>query len=330
MINSGAPLTDSIRLEIDAANDRPDRKRSSDWQGESLLVLLWGEGDEGGDEDTETLMDLADTEGIHVVDLTAGMDDMVFTEEEPVVIPEPEPEPAPRRGRRAAAAAAAAEPEPEAEKPARRGRARKAEEPLVQEEVPLTDETPAEPVKPARKSRKKAEPEATTEGATADYHERLATAKSAAEPEPADEADDIISNGVIAARPPVFESMDLIKGTLSAVWLYLQSETENDALLMLDETVEESPLAMAVREALEALEGVATLSAEAHLGEPKRGRGRPRREPSEDDTTPYLQDADGILRTAGRGRPRRGETRVELTAAEFDAKVKAGLFEDEG
>jgi hypothetical protein len=337
--------------------------------GEGVLVLLWGEGDDAGDDDTETLMELAQSEGIRVIDLTAGLDDMIFAEEEPEPEPEPEPVVTKRRGRRTAAdfssAPVAVEETPAVEeKPARRGRSRKAEEPLVQDEEPLVDEPVAEeaPAKPARKKRRtKAQIEIdnradTTAAATKDYHDRLTAAKesafaglAAARAEAVEEAgeeavqavetdaqieakvarteDEILSNGIIAARPPVFESLDLIKGTLSSVYLYLSMEVETEALLMLDEKVEETPLAEAVREALEALEGIATVTAEAGVDAPKRGRGRPRREPSDDDITAYFEDPDGILRVATRGRPRRGETRVELTEAQVEEKTTAGLVD---
>jgi len=334
-------------------------------EGEGVLVLLWGEGDDAGDEDTEMLLDLALAENVKVVDLTAGLDDMTFAEEEPAPEPDPEPTPA-RRGRRSAAKAedepakparrgsrrAAAEPEsdvveehtpqpgPGPEKPARRGRSRKAEEPLVQPEEPLVDEPVAEePAKPARRSRKAAKPEMTTEEATKDYHDRLNAAKEkaglseareAAVEEAGEEAvqqveQEIVSNGVLAGRPPVFASLELIKGTLSAVYLYLDTQTELMSLGMLT-PVGESPLAEAVREALEALEAGITFPAAEEA--PKRGRGRPRKEPDANDTTAYFEDGDGIIRVATRGRPRRGETRVELTALEVQVKTEDGLLED--
>jgi len=336
-------------------------------EGEGVLVLLWGEGDDAGDEDTEMLLDLALAENVKVVDLTAGLDDMTFADETPE--PEPEPEIVPRgRGRRSAAKAepepepvkparrgsrrAAAEPEPESTvveehvpvdptaKPARRGRSRKAEEPLVQPEEPLVDEpVTEEPAKPARRSRKAAKPEMTTEEATKDYHDRLNAAKEkaglseareAAVKEAGEEAvqqveQEIVSNGVLAGRPPVFASLELIKGTLSAVYLYLDTQTELMSLGMLT-PVGESPLAEAVREALEALEAGITFPAAEEA--PKRGRGRPRKEPDANDTTAYFEDGDGIIRVATRGRPRRGETRVELTALEVQVKTEDGLLED--
>jgi len=295
--------------------------------GEGVLVLLWGEGDDAGDDETEALLDLALAEGIKVLDLTAGLDDITFSEAEPEPEPEPEPKPA-RRSRRGAAAsepAPAEESTPQEEKPARRGRARKTEEPLVQEEEALVDEPVAEePVKPARRSRKTKEPEATTEEATKDFHDRLAEAKAAVGLEGVETPDD-----AVVSVNPVGDSLDLIKGTLSSVYLYLSKEAETDSLLMLDEKTDETPLAEAVREALEALEGVATVTKDARVGEPKRGRGRPKKEPSDDDTSAYFEDGDGIIRAATRGRPRRGETRVELTEAQFEEKNKAGLVDDD-
>jgi len=346
-------------------------------EGEGVLVLLWGEGDDAGDEDTEMLLDLALAENVKVVDLTAGLDDMTFAEEEPAPEPDPEPTPA-RRGRRSAAKA---EPEPEPEpakparrgsrraaaaeetvevqseqsilakanaeepdeKPARRGRSRKAEEPLVQPEEPLVDEpVTEEPAKPARRSRKAAKPEMTTEEATKDYHDRLSAAKkksrgdlardelsearAEAVEESGEEAVQHVEQGATTAgRPPVFASLELIKGTLSAVYLYFAEQTELISMNMLA-PVGESPLAEAVREALEALEVGVTFPAAEEA--PKRGRGRPRKEPDANDTTAYFEDGDGIIRVATRGRPRRGETRVELTALEVQVKTEDGLLED--
>lgn len=131
-----------------------------------FLVLLWGE---EGDENAEILLDLATSYGIKALDLSAGLDDIAFGEEEEVTeepVPEPEPEPEPekpaRRSRRGAAAKAEATagtkdegdaefeakekanaPDPEPEKPVRRSRAKKAEEigptpegePTLQEQI---------------------------------------------------------------------------------------------------------------------------------------------------------------------------------------------------
>ena len=348
-------------------------------KGEGVLVLLWGEGDDAGDEDTEMLLDLALAENVKVVDLTAGLDDMTFADEEPA--PEPEPEPAPARRSRRSAAKAETEPEPEKparrgsrraavgdgvtddtealqaaqdEKPARRGRSRKAEEPLVQPEEPLVDETAAEePAKPARRSRRtKAQIESDERAAaeqrdtaavaaTTDYWERLAAAEAQAGlAEAREEAvgevgeekvqraeQEIVSNGVLAGRPPVFASLELIKGTLSSVYLYFTKQSEMVSLATLGEPLVEVPLATAVREAMEALEVGITFPAVEEA--PKRGRGRPRKEPDESDTTAYFEDGDGIIRVATRGRPRSGETRVELTALEVETKTKAGLLDND-
>ena len=319
-------------------------------EGEGVLVLLWGEGDDAGDEDTEMLLDLALAENVKVVDLTAGLDDMTFAEEEPA--PEPEPEPAKparrtpgsrrttaardesepekpaRRGSRRAAAEPEPDPEPEPAKPARRGRSRKSEEPLVQPEEPLVDEPVAvEPAKPARRARRtKAQIEAdehtdTTADATKDYHDRLAAAKAQAGQDPAREETDAevetrlnitrTEKDSPAGHHTVFTSLDVIKVALSDVYQYFTKQSELMALAMLSGKPEEVPLAAAVRLALEALEEGITFAAEEA---PKRGRGRPRKEPSDEDTTAYFEDGDGIIRVATRGRPRSGETRVELTA----------------
>ena len=50
-------------------------------KGKGVLVLLWGEGEDAGDEESEILLDLAATKGIKAVDLTAGLCDIVFAED---------------------------------------------------------------------------------------------------------------------------------------------------------------------------------------------------------------------------------------------------------
>lgn len=127
---------------------------------ETYLVLLWGE---EGDENSETLLDLADSFGIPALDLTAGLDDLKFTDEDPVEEstpePEPEPEPAPEpartRGRRRSLEV---EETPLEEKP-------EPETPKLDAlvaETPAWEEPAAEPEvqTPARRTRAKAEPKA--------------------------------------------------------------------------------------------------------------------------------------------------------------------------
>lgn len=97
---------------------------------EPTLILAWGIEGEEPDEASEILLDLATTSGIKVLDLTAGLDDLDYGEDEP---PAEEPEPAP---------------EPEEEKPKRRGRARAS---LETEEKPL--EVTPEPEEPAKSTR---------------------------------------------------------------------------------------------------------------------------------------------------------------------------------
>ncbi len=63
---------------------------------EKALVLLWGE---EGDEDSEALLTLADIHGIKVKDLTEGLDDISFADDD--VEDEPEPEKPARASRRA-------------------------------------------------------------------------------------------------------------------------------------------------------------------------------------------------------------------------------------
>jgi hypothetical protein len=49
--------------------------------GEGVLILLWGEGEYAGDEESEILLNLAVTKGIKALDLTAGLDDIAFAED---------------------------------------------------------------------------------------------------------------------------------------------------------------------------------------------------------------------------------------------------------
>ena len=301
-------------------------------KGEGVLVLLWGEGDEGGDEDTEMLLDLALAENVKVIDLTAGLDDMVFSEEEPEPDPEPEPAAKPARGRRAAAKPDTEKAEESVEKPARRGRSRVAEEPLVQPEEDLVDEpVKDEPAKPARRARKPVESARTNEELAKGYHEALAAAKEAAGQPAISQAErEIMSPNVEQTSGPGIPMLDMIKGTLTSVWLFLEGQSASVSQVMLLDTIEETPLAAAVREALEALESVvATVPLSEFVPSPKRGRGRPRKEPDASDTTAYFEDGDGIIRVTTRGRPRRGLTRIELTALEVEAKTEAGLVDED-
>jgi len=214
----------------------------------------------------------------------------------------------------------------------------------VQPEEPLTDEPVSEePAKPARRARRtKAQIESderadTTAAATKDYHDRLAAAKAQAGQDPAREETDAevetrlnitrTEKDSPAGHHTVFTSLDVIKVALSDVYQYFTKQSELMALAMLSGKPEEVPLAAAVRLALEALEEGITFPAAEEA--PKRGRGRPRKEPDASDTTAYFEDGDGIIRVATRGRPRRGETRVELTALEVEVKTEAGLVDND-
>lgn len=282
-------------------------------EGEKFLVLLWSD----DDEHCEILLDLALTQDVPTKDLTAALDDLKFGDDEEETTPEPEPEPEkPVRGRRGSRRGAEQQQEvpeatPEPERPAR-GRRRAKEEPLEQEEEPLTEEdaTPAEaepatePEKPTRGRRRSSTPEPE---------------EKEVDPEPQEK--EVVDNPakVFAVDP------SYLSGALQSIFLHLQAADSANAYRNLDDPAE-SPVTALAREALEHVSLALPPVSEEPEEEPvKRGRGRPRK-PAEEETTGYLRNGDGVYRKAGRGRPKRGEEKVDLTPAEVDDLQVKGLI----
>jgi hypothetical protein len=287
---------------------------------EKYVIALWG--DEGDDE-ADAVMTFAEAADIRAKDLSAGLDDLQFGDEEEEE-PEPEPEPEPERPSRRRRGAKPEEEAPaEEEKPRRRRGAKP--EPVEQEQSLDEDEEALddEPVQPEPVKEEK--PKAT----------RKAKDKPAPEPEPvkdepvAEEKSwgEAGAGHVAKAEIPsvVFEALQQARKYLTLI------EQASAALKQVDDTP--SPLRALLGEALSALENlqngepttVEPVSVEAKAEEPKR-RGRPR---TKEEVFPYLHnEEEGTYRKAGRGRPRRGETRVELTQAQVDDLTAQELIED--
>ncbi|WP_028785316.1 hypothetical protein [Terracoccus sp. 273MFTsu3.1] len=295
---------------------------------EKFIVALWGE---EGDDEADSVLTFSEAAGIPAKDLSAALDDLVYgdpEEDEPEVQPEPDPEPVPeerpRRGRRGAKAEEKAE-EPAAEEAPRRRRGAKpepvAEEQALDEDEETLDDEPVaapEPVKEekpktTRKAKEKApEPEPVKD-------EPVAEEKSWGE----------AGAGHVAKAdipPVVWEALQKARRYIDHI--DVGTAIKNDAA----ETIS-SPLALLLGKALSALENIQNgeptttepVSVEENAEEPKR-RGRPR---TKAEVFPYLHnEAEGTYRKAGRGRPRRGETRVELTQEQVDDLTKQELIED--
>jgi hypothetical protein len=117
------------------------------------LIVAWGT---EGDDRTELLVDLASVKNIKVLDLTKGLDDLVFGDPGD---PEPEPETPPTRrgGRRTAKTAETADKsDEEPEKPApRRGKPRKAAEASPAPAEATSDDSVEQDVSRARQAAQK-------------------------------------------------------------------------------------------------------------------------------------------------------------------------------
>lgn len=262
---------------------------------ERYLVLLWGE---EGDENAENMMTYAEVKEIPVKDLSDGLDDLRFgddeVEETPEPEPEPEPEPAPRarRGRRGAVEEPEAkEPESEPEKPARARRGRK-EATLEAEETPLEEK--AEVVEENK-------------------------------PEP------------VVEEKVRFYGPNNIRRALETAFAHFHAVDQSNAAKNLALEVRLSPITALLSDALHDLEqeegkqGVPAEKEEQPVEAPKRGRGRPRETPVEEVTTGYLKTKEEpfTYRKAGRGRPPRGYVKVDLTPAQVAEIEAAGQIEAE-
>lgn len=307
----------------------------SEAEGEKHLVLLWGE---EGDEATEILLDLATDEGISAKDLTAGLDDLSFSDEGEEPAPASEPEP---------------EPEPE-EKPKRGGRRKKAEpEPLAEDEEELTDDAPEEePEKPSRKKRDEKAREKALDGLK-DAREKD-EARKQAERDGLQEENNLAAQatvqGTLVTRPvdslenrffyhPATEvtgpQHDLVRAAsldfARAMDEYLPDSREKSLVITkIEEAMFWANAAIARNVAVKAPETPVDApeepeGAEEQAKPKKRGGGRPRKDGTpaqprteEDLAVAYIKDAAGYYRKRGRGRPRRGEEIVMLTPTQIE------------
>lgn len=260
---------------------------------EPVLILLWGE---EGDDNAEILLDRAGTyDNFKVLDLTAGLDEINFEEDEPAPEPEPDPEPEP-------------EPEPEEEKPAR-GRRRSTRQSLETEEKPLEDPEPepapapeTEPEKPTRR-RRKAEPEPAPEE----------KAEEPVDEDPQESVAEHIERTTLqAADKTLAEAIATRAVTLHAAVNSLPDSREKaQGLIRLQEAVFWISLAV---------EGTKTAQpAQEAAEEPARGRGRPRKDGSpakprtarDKAVTEVWDDVEEAWVRKGRGRlPKDAVTRL--------------------
>lgn len=287
---------------------------------EKVFIALWGE---EGDDEAEAILTFAEAADIPAKDLTAGLDDLRFGDEDeavPVQDPEPEPEEEkPRRGRRRQ------QEEPEEEKPRRRGRGSKPEP--VEEEQSLDEAEEALDDEPA-----KAEPA---------KEEKVALAKEVkAEPVAETPAKEKSWGEAGAGHVAKQDIPDVVWTALATARKYFRMVDETNAVTNLADEVKPSPITLLIGEAFKALENlgggeetvktseaVSVAQGPDAVAEEPRRRGRPRK--STEETFAYLKnDEEGTYRKAGRGRPRRGETRVELTQSEVDDLIKQDLVED--
>jgi outer membrane biosynthesis protein TonB len=181
--------------EIEATNvNEALIKELKQAEGEAYLILLWGEEGEEPDENAEVLLDLASSYDIKALDLTAGLDDIGFGDEDSSSEPEPEPEPEPEEEKPARGSRRRSKPEPEEEpeeeKPTR-GRRRS----LEAEEKPLEDkpEPDPEPEQKPTRSRRKTTPEPEPEDDSDSLDTQVAKARHAHNPQ----TDEEITNGQI-------------------------------------------------------------------------------------------------------------------------------------
>lgn len=289
---------------------------------EKYVVALWGK---DGDDESDAVLTFAEAANIPAKDLSAALDDLRFgdEDEEPEVQPEPEPvvEETPRRRR-----GAKAEEKPAEEEAPRRRRGAKPEpveqEESLDEDEESLDDTPAPEPEPVvvetpKRTRKAAEKPKVEE-----------TPEPVAEPVAEEKSWGEAGVGHVAQEIP-----EVIGRALRYAHSFHALTDETNAIKSLAEELRPSPLTALLQEALSALESlvgapapaVAESAPEEPVEEPKR-RGRPR---TKAEVFPYLHnEAEGTYRKAGRGRPRRGETRVELTQEQVDDLIKQDLVED--
>lgn len=237
---------------------------------EVTLIVAWGE---AGDDYTEPLVDLAQAKDIKVLDITAGLDDLVFGDPEE---DEPEPEPV-QPARRSRRTAKEDEPEPEeaTEEPRpRRGKPR------------TTAETSPEPAEAA-------EPESVEQEVA---HARQSAQKAAEAPE-----GDVVRRALGLSRTLV-ASLDMAHAAMTV------RDRESCALFqMLDEAIVSYDLmAKELARLQEAAEGTSTKGGRPRSdGTPARTRS-----PQARGVKEWLNE-DGEWVKAGRGRlPKNVKTRT--------------------
>lgn len=236
---------------------------------DAYLLLAWGDSEAAPDEHTEHLLDLAIKAGIPVKDLTNGLDDLIWDDEDE---------------EESAGEDADDEPEP------RRDADEEIAEELTEEEEELTGAEPDEA---------QANPPAPVSSAPAD--------------QPSD-----------AGESPEYPDLLTVLYRVCDVLTYLD---RINAAMNLDEP-RYRPLTRAVAHHLKRLmlqekEGslktqeTAPKPQEEETARPRRGKPR---DVENDIVVAYIDEERRTIRKAeGRGRPRKGEVRYELTRAEYKA-----------
>lgn len=305
-------------------------------EGDKYLILLWGA---DGSEEAELLLDAAEQAGITAKDLTAGLDDLAFGEDEQQEEPEPEPEPEPeepkrgrgRRGRKPEPEPLeeseeelteedTAKPEPEPEQP-KRGRGRKAAEPEPEAEEKPEEEEEEKPTR-GRRGRKAAEPEPEAETLEQEVSRAAHQAQQQAAPVPEADVDLLLVRAALEGAFNAFRLEDERNAVINQADVRYRPLTE--LLQKALHTLGEDPKQEAGYEALAAQqEDEEPEEAPEEQEAPRRRRGRPR---DESKTYAYLEDEDGNLTRRGRGRIPAGQKVVHLTRQEIEAR---GLDVDE-
>lgn len=290
---------------------------------ETYLVLLYGDDEDGPGEVIEDLLEAALDQGIPVKDLTEGLDDIKFAEEDPTDVArglhdDPEPEP-----------------EPEPEKPARRRGRAKAEEQAVAEE-PLE-----EPAKVSADEARAAAKRAKEEGEARKAEVLAKTNANLTEDLPHDRhSQTSLQAGYVSI---LAEDLTSILEVVKYATAYFGAEDTTNAAVNLAPEVQYRPLTRALAEVQENLGAIlsqetpseaagSTETAEKApevpqepeaAAAPRKSRGRPRadgtpaqpKDPNEPTITVF-EDEDGNLTKAGRGRPPKGQKRTKITEAQ--------------
>ena len=281
------------------------REKQEDGYDEARLVLLWGQ---EGDETSEILLDLASSFDIKALDLTAGLDDISFDEEdeEEAAAPEPEPEPEPVKKDRT------------------RSRRRSSSEDTTSESTndDTTDDPPFEPTPP----------EEQTKPVEKKTRSRRASAPAKAkEPEPTPEGEETLQETIARVKAEEAEIDPTDPEIRQGTWTDFISERNGRKITLQDamQAISDVSLFLNAQEGFQAQQGLARAmetqfwletigrfqgeapktaeepaeAAQEAEEEPKRGRGRPRtRSASQRAVTEYYDEEDGAWVRAGRGR----------------------------